>query len=126
MLDNTSKSLLKKTLECPRSINLRLRESLICSLLYCHLFVCFLCCFCSSLSGLLNSINGLWTTDSEEQIIIFTTKHKDQIDSALLHPGKMDMHINLSFCTFNGFKILASNYLDVQSHPLFEPIECIN
>jgi chaperone BCS1 len=35
----------------------------------------------------------------------------------------MDMHINLSFCTFNGFKILASNYLDVQSHPLFEPIE---
>ena len=35
----------------------------------------------------------------------------------------MDIHINLSFCTFNGFKILASSYLDVQSHPLFEPIE---
>jgi chaperone BCS1 len=35
----------------------------------------------------------------------------------------MDMHINLSFCTVNGFRILASNYLDVQTHPLFEPIE---
>jgi chaperone BCS1 len=35
----------------------------------------------------------------------------------------MDMHINLSFCTVNGFRILASNYLDVQSHPLFEQIE---
>jgi chaperone BCS1 len=35
----------------------------------------------------------------------------------------MDMHINLSFCTFNGFRLLASNYLDVQSHPLFEQVE---
>jgi chaperone BCS1 len=35
----------------------------------------------------------------------------------------MDIHINLSFCTTNGFRILASNYLDVQSHPLFEPID---
>ena len=54
---------------------------------------------------------------------MFTTNHKDQIDPALLRPGRMDMHINLSFCTINGFRILASNYLDVQSHPLFEPID---
>ncbi|KAE8010537.1 hypothetical protein FH972_006903 [Carpinus fangiana] len=76
-----------------------------------------------TLSGLLNSIDGLWTTGPEERIIVFTTNHKDQIDPALLRPGRMDMHVNLSFCTFNGFKILASNYLDVQSHILFEPIE---
>ncbi|XP_059438552.1 AAA-ATPase At3g50940-like [Corylus avellana] len=76
-----------------------------------------------TLSGLLNSIDGLWTSSSEERIIVFTTNHKDQIDPALLRPGRMDMHINLSFCTINGFRILASNYLDVQSHPLFEQIE---
>ncbi|XP_059440402.1 AAA-ATPase At3g50940-like [Corylus avellana] len=76
-----------------------------------------------TLSGLLNSIDGLWTRSSEERIIVFTTNHKDQIDPALLRPGRMDMHINLSFCTVNGFRILASNYLDVQSHPLFEPID---
>jgi chaperone BCS1 len=54
---------------------------------------------------------------------VFTTNHKDQIDPALLRPGRMDMHINLSFCTVNGFRILASNYLDIQSHPLFEQVE---
>ena len=54
---------------------------------------------------------------------MFTTNHKDQIDPALLRPGRMDMHIYLSHCTVNGFRILASNYLDVQSHPLFEQIE---
>ncbi|XP_059439131.1 AAA-ATPase At3g50940-like isoform X2 [Corylus avellana] len=76
-----------------------------------------------TLSGLLNSIDGLWTKGSDERIIVFTTNHKDQIDPALLRPGRMDMHINLSFCTVNGFRILASNYLDVQSHPLFEQID---
>ncbi|KAE8010536.1 hypothetical protein FH972_006902 [Carpinus fangiana] len=76
-----------------------------------------------TLSCLLNSIDGLWTKGSDERIIVFTTNHKDQIDPALLRPGRMDMHINLSFCTINGFRILASNYLDVQSHPLFEPID---
>jgi chaperone BCS1 len=65
----------------------------------------------------------LWTSSSEERIIVFTTNHKDQIDPALLRPGRMDMHINLSFCTVNGFRILASNYLDIQSHPLFEQVE---
>jgi chaperone BCS1 len=54
---------------------------------------------------------------------VFTTNHKDQIDPALLRPGRMDMHINLSFCTINGFRILASNYLDIRSHKLFEQIE---
>jgi chaperone BCS1 len=76
-----------------------------------------------TLSGLLNSIDGLWTSCAEERIIVFTTNHKEQIDPALLRPGRMDMHINLSFCTFNGFRLLASNYLDVQSHPLFEQVE---
>jgi chaperone BCS1 len=84
-----------------------------------------LCCMFLqvTLSGLLNAMDGLWSGSGDERIIVFTTNHKELIDPALLRPGRMDMHINLSFCTVNGFRILASNYLDVQTHPLFEPIE---
>lgn len=36
----------------------------------------------------------------------------------------MDMHIHMSYCTFQGFKLLASNYLDINNHHgLFGQIE---
>ena len=34
----------------------------------------------------------------------------------------MDKHIELSYCKFEAFKVLAKNYLDIESHPLFEKI----
>ncbi|PON99583.1 Spastin [Trema orientale] len=77
-----------------------------------------------TLSGLLNFIDGLWSSCGDERIIVFTTNHKDRLDPALLRPGRMDMHINLSYCSTNGFKTLASNYLGVQGdHRLCDEIE---
>ncbi|XP_020231380.1 AAA-ATPase At3g50940 [Cajanus cajan] len=76
-----------------------------------------------SLSGLLNVIDGLWSCCGEERIIIFTTNHKERLDPALLRPGRMDMHIHLSYCTFSAFKQLALNYLGISQHKLFEQIE---
>ncbi|XAR73839.1 hypothetical protein NMG60_11007941 [Bertholletia excelsa] len=77
-----------------------------------------------TLSGLLNFIDGLWSSCGDERIIIFTTNHKDRIDPALLRPGRMDMHIHMSYCSGNVFKILASNYLgDIDHHCLFGQIE---
>uniref|UniRef100_A0A7N0UZ55 AAA+ ATPase domain-containing protein n=1 Tax=Kalanchoe fedtschenkoi TaxID=63787 RepID=A0A7N0UZ55_KALFE len=76
-----------------------------------------------TLSGLLNFIDGLWSSCGDERIIVFTTNHKDKLDPALLRPGRMDMHIHMSFCTFGGFKILAANYLGVEDHPLFGEIK---
>lgn len=32
------------------------------------------------------------------------------------------MHIELSYCIFGAFKVLAKNYLDIDSHPLFEKV----
>ncbi|KAI0523484.1 hypothetical protein KFK09_005879 [Dendrobium nobile] len=76
-----------------------------------------------TLSGLLNFIDGLWSTSGEERIIVLTTNYKDRLDPALLRPGRMDMHIQMGYCGPNSFKVLASNYHDIDEHPLFEEIE---
>ncbi|KAK2426814.1 AAA-ATPase [Trifolium repens] len=78
-----------------------------------------------TLSGLLNYMDGLWSSCGEERILIFTTNHKDKVDPALLRPGRMDMHIHLSFLKAKAFKILAFNYLDIEGNhqPLLEQIE---
>ncbi|XP_062102457.1 AAA-ATPase At3g50940-like [Humulus lupulus] len=77
-----------------------------------------------TLSGLLNFIDGLWSSCGDERIIIFTTNHKERLDPALLRPGRMDMHVHMSYCTYHGFKLLASNYLDINgSHELYGEIE---
>ncbi|CDP10348.1 unnamed protein product [Coffea canephora] len=76
-----------------------------------------------TLSGLLNFIDGLWSSCGDERIIVFTTNHKDKLDPALLRPGRMDVHIYMSYCTPCGFKLLASNYLGITDHPLFLVVE---
>ncbi|GKB06996.1 AAA-ATPase-like protein [Tanacetum coccineum] len=76
-----------------------------------------------TLSGFLNFIDGLWSSCGDERIIIFTTNRKDKLDSALLRPGRMDVHIHMSYCTPSGFRLLASNYHKLTQHNLFEEIE---
>ncbi|KAK1374061.1 Protein hyper-sensitivity-related 4 [Heracleum sosnowskyi] len=77
-----------------------------------------------TLSGLLNCIDGIWSSCGDERIIIFTTNHKDKLDDALLRPGRMDMHIHMSYLGMNGFKTLASTYLDIKhQHWRFREIE---
>ncbi|XP_062076262.1 uncharacterized protein LOC133780928 [Humulus lupulus] len=79
-----------------------------------------------TLSGILNSIDGLWSSCGDERVIVFTTNHKDSLDPALLRPGRMDMHINMSYCTIDGFQTLASNYLGLcGDHPLHSEIEAL-
>ena len=76
-----------------------------------------------TLSGLLNFTDGLWSCCGDERIIIFTTNHIEKLDAALLRPGRMDMHIHMSFCSFETFKVLASNYLSINSHPLYSTVK---
>ncbi|XP_020959307.1 AAA-ATPase At3g50940-like isoform X2 [Arachis ipaensis] len=78
-----------------------------------------------TLSGLLNFIDGLWSSCGEERIVICTTNHKERLDPALLRPGRMDLHIHMSYCSFTAFKTLASNYLGIQNHhhPMFDDIQ---
>ncbi|KAI8542529.1 hypothetical protein RHMOL_Rhmol08G0144500 [Rhododendron molle] len=76
-----------------------------------------------TLSGLLNFVDGLWSSCGDERIIIFTTNHMEKLDPALLRPGRMDFHIHMSYCTPCGFRLLASNYLGIKSHELYGEIE---
>lgn len=65
----------------------------------------------------------MWSSSGDERIIVFTTNYKDRLDPALLRPGRMDVHIHMSYCTPCSFKILARNYLDIKHHELFMDIE---
>ncbi|XP_010514361.1 PREDICTED: AAA-ATPase At1g43910-like [Camelina sativa] len=76
-----------------------------------------------SLSGLLNFVDGLWSSCGEERIIIFTTNHKEKLDPALLRPGRMDLHILMDYCTPFVLKKLVAMYLKINDHFLFDPIE---
>lgn len=76
-----------------------------------------------TLSGLLNFVDGLWSSCGDERIIVFTTNHKDRLDPAVLRPGRMDVHIYMSYCTPCGFDTLAANYLGITDHPLISEIK---
>ncbi|XBH72309.1 hypothetical protein VPH35_099636 [Triticum aestivum] len=76
-----------------------------------------------TLSGLLNFIDGLWSAHSGERIIVFTTNYVGELDPALIRRGRMDMHIEMSYLKFEAFKTLAMNYLQMETHPLFDTIK---
>ncbi|KAL0456405.1 UNVERIFIED_CONTAM: AAA-ATPase [Sesamum latifolium] len=78
-----------------------------------------------TLSGLLNFIDGLWSASGGERIIVFTTNYVERLDPALIRRGRMDKHIEMSYCCFEAFKVLAKNYLKLESHEKFENIKCL-
>ncbi|KAG9450690.1 hypothetical protein H6P81_010655 [Aristolochia fimbriata] len=76
-----------------------------------------------SLSGVLNFVDGLWSSCGGERLMIFTTNHKEKLDPALLRAGRMDKHINLSYCDFPSFKTLMHNYLFLVEHELEKEVK---
>ncbi|CAN1162817.1 AAA-ATPase ASD, mitochondrial [Linum perenne] len=76
-----------------------------------------------TLSGLLNFIDGIWSGCGGERVIVFTTNFVDKLDPALIRSGRMDKHIEMSYCCFEAFKLLARNYLDMDGGVLFPRIE---
>ncbi|KAJ6875374.1 hypothetical protein NC652_034939 [Populus alba x Populus x berolinensis] len=58
-------------------------------------------------------------------LIVFTTNYVEKLDPALIRRGRMDKHIELSYCSFEAFKVLSRNYLRLEAHPLFDKIESL-
>ncbi|XP_058187569.1 AAA-ATPase At3g28580-like [Rhododendron vialii] len=78
-----------------------------------------------TLSGLLNCIDGLFSANDGGRLMVFTTNHVEAIDSALLRRGRMDKHVEMPFCGFEAFRILAENYLGIEDHELFAKIKAL-
>ncbi|KAG6686719.1 hypothetical protein I3842_11G034900 [Carya illinoinensis] len=76
-----------------------------------------------TLSGLLNFVDGLWSACGGERLIVFTTNYLERLDPALIRRGRMDKHIELSYCSFEAFKVLAKKYLDLEIHQKFDTIQ---
>ncbi|XP_052196021.1 AAA-ATPase At3g28510-like isoform X2 [Diospyros lotus] len=77
-----------------------------------------------TLSGLLNCLDGLFSANEGGRLMVFTTNHIENLDSALIRRGRMDRHIEMSFCSFEAFKVFAENYLGIfQNHDLFPRIQ---
>ncbi|KAJ0042164.1 hypothetical protein Pint_19342 [Pistacia integerrima] len=77
----------------------------------------------STMIGLLNCIDGLWSACGGERIIVFTTNYVEKLDPALIRRGRMDKHIEMSYCCFDAFKMLAKNYLDIDSQTNMIPAD---
>ncbi|KAG4958784.1 hypothetical protein JHK82_035491 [Glycine max] len=67
-----------------------------------------------TLSGLLNFTDGSWSVCGGERIVIFTTNLVEKLDPALIRRGRMDKHIEMSYCGYEAFKVLTKNYLRKQ------------
>ncbi|KAF0894555.1 hypothetical protein E2562_001857 [Oryza meyeriana var. granulata] len=66
-----------------------------------------------SLSGVLNFVDGLWSSCVGERLMVFTTNHPERLDPALLRPGRMDRKIELGYCSPAALRVLTKNYLGV-------------
>jgi len=76
-----------------------------------------------TLGGLLNFADGIRSSCASQHIFIFTTNHPELLDPALIRPGRMDLHIELPYCTFQEFQSLCKTYMGVSEHPLFHEVK---
>ena len=76
-----------------------------------------------TLGGVLNFADGLRSSSGSERIFIFTTNHPERLDPALIRPGRMDMHIQLTYCGMDGLRDLCRTYLGVTEHAGLAEVE---
>ncbi|MCJ1475491.1 hypothetical protein MMC13_004154 [Lambiella insularis] len=67
-----------------------------------------------SLSGLLNVIDGV--SSQEDRVLIMTTNSPRALDSALIRPGRVDMHVSFDLATRNEIRALFLIMYD-EYHP---------
>lgn len=75
-----------------------------------------------SLSGLLNAIDGV--SSNEGRILIMTTNNPEELDKALVRPGRVDMHVKFELPTkIQMQELFLSMYKDHDSKIKADPTE---
>jgi SpoVK/Ycf46/Vps4 family AAA+-type ATPase len=64
-----------------------------------------------TLSSFLSCLDG--HIISEGNIIIMTTNHVELIDPACIRPGRMDVHLELGYCTYYQLNKLYKNIINI-------------
>ncbi|KAI4319951.1 hypothetical protein MLD38_033484 [Melastoma candidum] len=78
----------------------------------------------TSISGLLNFMDGIVSCCGEERIMVLTTcSVLEGVDRAVTRPGRMDVQIHFPLCDPAAVKALAGTYLGVKEHKLFPEVE---
>lgn len=75
-----------------------------------------------ALSGVLNFMDGVFSCCGEERVMVVTMTAPPK-DSAVLRPGRVDVHVHFPLCDFGAFKTLASSYLGLKDHKLYPQVE---
>ncbi len=61
-----------------------------------------------SLSEILNSLDGMFSAHG--RILVATTNHREQLDKALIRPGRIDLQIEIGFVTIEVLKEFCDNF----------------
>ncbi|ERN07405.1 hypothetical protein AMTR_s00019p00244740 [Amborella trichopoda] len=69
-----------------------------------------------TMTGLLNLIDGLWSSCFLcEKVMVFTATNIENLDPSLLRPGRMDMHMTLTYTRPLDFEALTNKYFDLEN-----------
>ncbi|CAA6666886.1 unnamed protein product [Spirodela intermedia] len=69
-------------------------------------------------------MDGIFSCCGEERVMVFTMNgRKEEVDPAVLRPGRLDVHIHFPLCDFTAFKTLAGSYLGLKDHKLYPQVE---
>ncbi|XP_017700731.2 AAA-ATPase At2g46620-like [Phoenix dactylifera] len=79
------------------------------------------------LTGMLGFMDGVFSCCGEERLMVVTMSGGDggmeELDPAMLRPGRLDVHIHFPLCDFSAFKTMASRYLGLEDHKLYPQVE---
>jgi chaperone BCS1 len=67
-------------------------------------------------SGLLNALDGIGNPDG--QIFVLTTNFRDNLDSALIRNGRVDLHIEFTHATPEQMETIFSQFYPAESRDL--------